>query len=213
MMKKTLIVLIILLVSVPCALAAAKSNGQITTVSALKAFDLLLEDPKTTFLVDVRSRSEYVMQGHAPRAYNVPWRFLTDHLGIKGQPNGNSSDKAEFTGYQLDPKPNPAFVGVVQSLFKPKDRLVLISTEGKQAAEAAEALKAAGYLHLYVVEHGFLGDPVSGGEEEELARKYSPHAGQRGRVNGWVFWGLPASNTVDPRYVYPPDLKRMQSGE
>jgi len=48
-------------------------------------------------------------------------------------------------------------------------------------------------------------------EHNKLAERHSPHYGQRGRVNGWVYWGLPVVYTMDPRYVYPPDIKRMQT--
>lgn len=211
MLRKAVVGILFCTMIMTAAVAAAKSNGKITVISALKAMDMLMGDPKTTFLVDVRSRAEYVLQGHPPRAYNVPWRFFSDRLRIKGQDDGHG--KAEFTGYQLSPKPNPAFVGVMQSLFKPQVRLILLSTKGTQAAEAAEALIRAGYQKVYVVKHGFLGDPLQSKQQGELAGKFSPYAGQRGRVNGWVFWGLPVTTQVDPRYVYPPDLKRMQSGQ
>ena len=59
--------------------------------------------------------------------------------------------------------------------------------------------------------HGFWGDPLNSKEHGELAKKYSPFSGMRGRLNGWVFWGLPKTRGIDPRYIYPPDVKRMKS--
>lgn len=211
MLRKGFAVILFCILIMPGHMAWAKNNGKITVISALEAMNMLMGDPKTTFLVDVRSRAEYVLQGHPPRAYNVPWRFFSDRLRIKGQDNGDG--KADFTGYQLAPKPNPAFVEVMQSLFKPQVHLILLSTHGDQASQAADALIKAGYQNLYVVKHGFLGDPLQSKDQSELAGKFSPYSGQRGRVNGWVYWGLPVTTQVDPRYVYPPDLKRMQSGQ
>ena len=57
------------------------------------------------------------------------------------------------------------------------------------------------------MEHGFLGEPLESKEHGKLAEMFSPGFGQRGKVNGWVYWGLPVKFTIDPRYVYPPDLK------
>ena len=69
----------------------------------------------------------------------------------------------------------------------------------------------SGFKKVYHVEHGFLGEPLESKEHGKLAEMFSPSFGQRGKVNGWVYWGLPVKFTIDPRYVYPPDLKRMQS--
>jgi len=146
--------------------------------------------------------------GHPPRAYNVPWRFATRDFQVKGGPY--QGGKAPVTGYQLSP-PNPDFLRVIQSLFKPGDRLIIISTSGELGARAADALVGAGYKHVFNIRHGFLGDALAAKDQEKLAEKFSPHYGLRGRVNGWVYWGLPVTHTIDPRYVYPPDLKRMQS--
>ncbi len=177
-------------------------------ISALEAMEMLSAGAKDTFMIDVRTRAEYSLLGHPPKAYNIPWRFLTTDFQVKGGPYAGA--KASYTGYQLSPKPNPAFVEVVRSLFKPTDKLILISSRGRLAAEAARKLAAEGFKHLFVVRHGFLGQALVPKEQQELARKYSPYFGRGGRVNGWVYWGLPVSYEVDPRFVYPPDIKRMQ---
>ena len=186
----------------------AKEASKAGTISALEAREMLSLDSKGTFLVDVRTRCEYTLLGHPPRAYNVPWRFATRDFQVKGGPY--QGGKAPVTGYQLGP-PNPDFLRVIQSLFKPADRLIIISTSGELGARAADALVGAGYKHVFNIRHGFLGDALAAKDQEKLAEKFSPHYGLRGRVNGWVYWGLPVTHTIDPRYVYPPDLKRMQS--
>ncbi len=201
-----IIIAVAILCTVPVGVAEAKKAA---TISALQAQSMLAAEPKSTFLIDVRTRAEYALLGHPPQAYSVPWRLATNDFQVKGGPY--QGGKAPVTGYQLAPKPNPDFVGVVQSLFKPGDRLIILSTDGELGAAAADALATAGFKHVSNIRHGFLGAPLASADEDELAQKLSPYYGLRGRVNGWVYWGLPVSYLVDPRYVYPPDIKRMQT--
>jgi rhodanese-related sulfurtransferase len=189
--------------------AAAKEAKKAATISALQAAEMLDQEGKPAFLIDVRTRAEYALAGHAPQAYNVPWRFGTVSFQVKDGPY--QSGPAPDSGYQLSREPNPDFAGVVQSLFKPEDRLIVISTMGDQGAEAADALVAAGFQNVSNVRHGYWGQPLTAPDEDKLAEKYSPHHGLRGKLNGWIFWGLPLTHRVDPRHVYPPDLKRMQN--
>lgn len=200
-------VLVWVMLAAPVA-ASAKNGSSVQNISALKAQDLRINGTKNVFVIDVRTRAEYWLVGHLQQAYNVPWRFQTNNFAVKDQPY--QDQKASFTGYQLSPEPNPDFLGVVQSLFKPDDHLVIISNHGVQSAEAAEALVKAGYKNVYNLEHGLWGDPPQSQDEQELVEKYSPFYDRGGRVNGWAYWGLPFSRRVDARYVYPPDIKRMQ---
>ncbi len=201
-------VIVVLLALVPLGVMG-KEAKRAATISALQAQEMLSQQGKPAFIIDVRTRAEYALLGHPPQAYNVPWRFATNDFQVKGGPY--QGGKAPFTGYQLGAKPNPDFIGVVQSLFKPEDRLIVISTFGDQGAEAADALVKAGFKRVYNIRHGFLGDALKAPDMDKLAEKFSPFHGQRGRVNGWLYWGLPVSHRIDPRYVYPPDLKRMQT--
>ncbi len=208
MIRKMLLLLLtgmLLLAALP---AWAKGPAEPITISVLEAAQMLASEPKGTFLVDVRTRPEYALLGHPPRAYNVPWRLATNDFQVKGGPYDGG--KAEFTGYQLSAKPNPDFLGVMGSLFKQGDKLLIISASGEQGVQAAEALSKAGYTQVYNLAHGFLGAPLVPEKQAELAQKYSPLYSSRGRLNGWLFWGLPVSHDLDPRYIYPPDLKRMQ---
>ncbi len=209
MVRKIFLIMLAGLLLWPAFALAAKKTQQAQTVSVLEAAQMLAAEPKNTFLVDVRTRAEYALQGHPPRAYNVPWRLGTSDFQVKGGPYAGG--KAPMTGYQLSPKPNPGFVGVVKSLFKPGDRLLVISTQGDLGAEAADTLVKAGFKNVYNLRHGYLGQALVSEKQQELAEKFSPLSGARGRVNGWVFWGLPVQFSLDPRYIYPPDLKRMQN--
>ncbi|MFH2126654.1 MAG: rhodanese-like domain-containing protein [Pseudomonadota bacterium] len=204
----------IAIIAMTCLLALAapamgKQTAEPITISVLEAAQMLASQPKEVFLVDVRTRQEYALLGHPPQGYNVPWRLATNDFQIKGGPyQGN---KAAYTGYQLSSKPNPDFIGVIKSLFKPGDKLLILSTAGEQGAEAAAALSKAGFTQVFNLEHGFLGQPLLVDKQAELAEKYSPLYGSRGRLNGWLFWGLPVTHHMDPRYIYPPDTKRMQT--
>ena len=209
MIAKILSMLLAALVGLAAAPAQAKGPAEPITISVLEAAQMLAAEPKGTFLVDVRTRAEYALLGHPPRAYNVPWRTATNEFQVKGGPYDGG--KAVFTGYQLSVKPNPDFLGVIGSLFKKGDKLLILSSSGEQGAQAAEALSKAGYGQVYNLEHGFLGQPLAPEKQSELAQKFSPLYGSRGRLNGWRFWGLPVTHDMDPRYLYPPDLKRMQN--
>lgn len=208
MLRRLILAIIVASLAVPAA-GWAKEASKARTISVMEAQEMLTEDTKATFLIDVRTRAEYALMGHPPLAYNIPWRMYTNDFQVAGGPY--QGGKAPVTGYQLAPEPNPDFVGVVQSLFKPEDRLLIISSRGDLGAEAADALVSAGFKQVYNLRHGFLGQPQVAAEQDELAAKFSPHYGQPGRVNGWFYWGLPVTWDIDPRRVYPPDLKRMQT--
>ncbi|MEW5914131.1 MAG: rhodanese-like domain-containing protein [Thermodesulfobacteriota bacterium] len=208
MLRRLLIFLFAGLLLLPSLAGAAEKSVGVQTISVLEAAQMLAGEPKSTFLVDVRTRLEYGLLGHPPKAYNIPWRFATLDFQVQG--GRYDGGKALFTGYQLSAKPNPNFVGVAKSLFKPDDKLLILSTDGVLGAEAADALFQAGFKQVFNLQHGFLGPKLNSDKQHELAEKYSPHFGSRGRVNGWVYWGLPVTFNIDPRYVYPPDLKRMQ---
>ncbi|MCB2226643.1 MAG: hypothetical protein KQH53_08180 [Desulfarculaceae bacterium] len=209
MIRKALILamgLSLLLAALP---AWAKPAAEPITITVLEAAQMLAAEPKDTFLVDVRTRMEYALVGHPPHAYNVPWRLGTNDFQVAG--GSYNGGKAARTGYQLSAKANPDFLGVMGSLFKKGDKLLILSSSGEQGAQAAEALVKAGYTQVYNLSNGFLGQPLMPEKQGELAQKYSPAYGSRGKLNGWLFWDLPVSHELDPRYIYPPDLKRMQN--
>ncbi len=189
--------------------ALAKEAKRANNINELEAAEMLSQEPRSTFMIDVRTREEFMLQGHPPQAYNVPWRFFTADFQMQG--GAYAGGKAAYTGYQLSSEPNPDFIGVTQSLFKPEDRLLVLSSDGEDGADAADALVKAGFKRVYQIKNGFLGERLLSKENDKLAEKLSPRWQERGRVNGWVYWGLPVSHVIDPKYVYPPDLKRMQT--
>ena len=168
----------------------------------LEAYDLLIRQPGNTFLIDVRTREEYTI-AHPAKGYNIPWRFNGIEVTL---PQNNQPAR-----YQLAAEPNPDFLGVVQSLFKTEDQLLIICDNGQQSAQASDALLSAGFKQVRQVQGGVWGERLTYKDNPRLLEKYSANYGRGGLVNGWVYWGLPMSYTLDPLYMYPPDIKRAQN--
>lgn len=208
-MSRILILLIAVLLYLPTILpvqAADKEARSAALLTPLEAYDLLVRKPETTFIVDVRSRQEYTWLGHPASAYNIPWRFSSQELLI----NAGSAGAPPQASYQLTAEPNPDFIGVVRSLFKESDNLLIMCSDGQQSAQASDALWAAGFKNATQVKGGVWGERFTSGDQPRLAEKYSANYGKLGLVNGWVYWGLPMSYQLEPRYLYPPDVKRAQ---
>lgn len=65
-MYKTLILVILLaLVLIPAG-SGAKEAKKAATIDSLQAQSMLSLEPKTTFLIDVRTRAQYTLLGHPP---------------------------------------------------------------------------------------------------------------------------------------------------
>ncbi|MCE6957567.1 rhodanese-like domain-containing protein [Cereibacter sphaeroides] len=72
---------------------------------------------------------------------------------------------------------NPNFVRQVSAIAAKDTTLVLLCRSGKRSASAAEALTKAGFARVFNIAEGFEGDLDDNG--------------QRGRIDGWRFRGLP----------------------
>ncbi len=115
----------------------------------------LLQREPAALLIDCRSDSEFFFVGHPVGAMHVAW-----------------VDGEDWTH-------NPHFVADVRKLAGDSAHrpVLLICRSGNRSVEAAQALEAAGFDHVYNVLHGF---------EGELDERR-----QRGNLNGWRFDGLP----------------------
>ena len=91
---KKILVLTLVMVFLFSALALAqeiypvKGKHKGGDVTPTEAYRMLREDPKHTFIVDVRTRIEYQDIGHPVGAYNIPWKFYTNEVGKKGYKKG-----------------------------------------------------------------------------------------------------------------------------
>lgn len=149
-------------------------------ITALEAYDILKSQQKA-YLVDVRSEEEYSLVGHPPMAYNIPFIF-----------------------FQGGAHRNPHFVEDVAAHFGKSDTLLVICRSGTRSAPAADALKRAGFKHIYNVRDGFEGDAFKGRspQEQALLQKYSPFYAHRGRVEGWQYYGLPYTYELKEGLTY-----------
>ena len=134
--------------------------------------------PERIKILDVRTLGEYVFVGHAPMAYNIPFRKLTDQWDPgKGR-------------YQMPL--NPGFVEAVNQSFGLEDTILVICRSGGRSAAAVNLLAEAGFRNAYSILDGFEGDMV-----KDPASYYN---GKRMK-NGWKNSGAPWTHDLDPKLV------------
>ena len=169
---------------------------------SIEAYDMLNTVPDT-YLIDVRTRAEYQYTGHPYKAYLMPYMFHTDKFA-------KVNEKYE---YQLSAK-NKAFVEEIRKAFKKTDNLLIISRDGTRSALAAKELLEDGFVNVHDVTDGFEGAEFPTFEDSNK-HKYYRQLGKRNKIDGflerrhygWQWWGLPWTYEIDPKYIYPPDLK------
>jgi rhodanese-related sulfurtransferase len=145
-------------------------------ITSGQAYEMYKSDTEHTYIIDVRTRAEYVFIGHPAMAYNIPYHFWT-------------SSKDEKSGY----KDNAHFVADCQEKFKKEDKILIICRSGNRSATACKLLEDAGFTNVYDVSDGFEGDKVKD--------KNSIYYGKR-CVNGWKHDGLPWSYDIDEALAY-----------
>ncbi len=171
-------------------------------ILSIVAYDMLNTIPDT-FLIDVRTRAEYQYVGHPYKAYLFPYMFFT-----------NKFEKVdEEFEYQLSQK-NKDFIEEIGKVFKKTDNLLIISRDGTRSALAAKDLNDAGFKKIYDITDGFEGPEFPTFEEKNrhiyyrnLAKTNKIYGFLHRRHYGWQWWGLPWTYEIDPKYIYPPDLK------
>ncbi|MGD2124888.1 MAG: rhodanese-like domain-containing protein [Desulfobacteraceae bacterium] len=171
-------------------------------ILSIEAFDMLNTVPDT-YLIDVRTRAEYQFVGHPFKAYLFPYMFLTYNF-VKGE---------EESGYQLSAK-NKAFVEEISKVFKKTDNLLIICRDGTRSALAAKDLVEAEFKNVFDVFDGFEGSEFPTFEDanrdkfyRQLAKRNKIFGFGHRRHYGWQWWGLPWTYEIDPKYIYPPDLR------
>jgi rhodanese-related sulfurtransferase len=202
MMKKSLgypwIVLFVFLLLLPGRVLAQDAKK----IRSIEAFDMLNTVPDT-YLIDVRTRAEYQFVGHPYKAHLFPYMFFTTNF-VQGE---------EESGYQMSAK-NKAFVEEISKVFKKTDNLLIIGRDGKRSALAAKDLIEAGFKNVSDVWDGFEGPAFPTFEDtnrhkfyRQLAKRNKIFGFEHRRHYGWQWWGLPWTYEMDPKYVYPPDLR------
>ncbi|MBL7225425.1 MAG: hypothetical protein ISS59_04770 [Desulfobacteraceae bacterium] len=171
-------------------------------ILSLEAYDMLNTVPDT-YLIDVRTRAEYQLVGHPINAYLFPYIFMGNKL----------RKKDEKHGYGINIK-NKAFTEEIGKVFKKTDNLLIISRDGRRSALAVKELMDAGFKKTYDVENGFEGPEFPFFKDSnkqkfyrQLAKRNKIHGFNHRRHYGWQWWGLPWTYEIDPKFIYPPDLK------
>lgn len=155
-------------------------------VTPKQAYAMMQKDPEHTFLVDVRTRSEYQDIGHPVGAYNIPWQFLTTKAGKKG----------------YEKVLNENFCNDLKARFNPKaDTLLLMCRSAQRTIPASTAAVDCGFKEdkVFNLLGGFEGDKVND--------KDSPFHGQR-MLGGWRLEGLPWTYSMDQKLMYQPDIAK-----
>ena len=172
-------------------------------ILSIEAYDMLNTVPDT-YLIDVRTRAEYQLVGHPPMAYLFPYVFW----------KGNFEKIDDVFSYRLNYK-NKALVEQINKAFKKTDNLLIISRDGTRSALVAKTLIEEGYKKVFDVEDGFEGKEFPSFEDDnrnkfykQLAKRNNVYGFQHRRHDGWQYWGLPWTYEIDPKYIYPPDLKK-----
>ncbi len=171
-------------------------------ILSLEAYDMLNTVPDT-YLIDVRTRAEYQLVGHPINAYLFPYMFMSNKL----------RKKDEKYGYGINIK-NKTFTEEIGKVFKKTDNLLIISRDGRRSALAVKELMDAGFKKTYDVENGFEG-PDFPFFKDSNKQKFYRQLAKRNKIDGfnhrrhygWQWWGLPWTYEIDPKFIYPPDLK------
>ena len=171
-------------------------------ILSLEAYDMLNTVPDS-YLIDVRTRAEYQLVGHPINAYLFPYIFMGNKL----------RKKDEKYGYGINVK-NKAFTEEIGKVFKKTDNLLIISRDGRRSALAVKELMDAGFKKTYDVENGFEG-PEFPFFKDSNKQKFYRQLAKRNKIDGfnhrrhygWQWWGLPWTYEIDPKFIYPPDLK------
>lgn len=151
-------------------------------VTAKEAWEMWRTDKDKYKLLDVRSRPEYQLVGHAPTARNIPFKFLTNKWNPERQ-------RFKF-------ERNPDFEKHVKKYYKPEDTILVMCRFGGRSAAAVNAMAKMGYKNVYNILDSFEGGKVTD--------KDSYFYGLRMK-NGWKNLGAPWGYENDPGLVYRPD--------
>ncbi|MBW2030634.1 MAG: hypothetical protein JRH06_12760 [Deltaproteobacteria bacterium] len=171
-------------------------------ILSIEAYDMLNTVPDT-YLIDVRTRAEYQFVGHPDNAYLFPYMFFSV----------NFTKEDDRHGYDFTAK-NKDFVAEISKVFKKTDNLLIISRDGTRSALAAKELIEAGFKKVFDVEDGFEGPLFPTFKDQnlhkfyrQLSKRYKIYGFEHRRHYGWQWWGLPWTYEIDPKFVYPPDLR------
>ena len=123
-------------------------------ISAQASYEALRSNPDAV-LLDVRTAPE---------------------LNFVGTPSLENCTRISYTLFPPT-QPDPDFMEKVEAALRKDQPIYCLCKLGGRSQAAAAALKAAGFMSVFSIKHGFDGDQND--------------AGQRRSINGWVADGLP----------------------
>ena len=174
-------------------------------ILSIEAYDMLNTVPDT-YLIDIRTRAEFQFVGHPISAYLFPYMFMTEEF-VK---------KDDSYGFRFDIK-NKRFIEEIGKVFKKTDNLLIISRDGTRSGLAAKDLTGSGFKNVYDVIDGFEGSEFPSHIDSnrhkfyrQLAKRNKIYGFNHRRHYGWQWWGLPWTYEMDPKFIYPPDLRPSQ---
>ncbi|MBT6341582.1 MAG: hypothetical protein HOJ48_20050 [Desulfobacula sp.] len=156
---------------------AGHAGGDVTPSQAMK----MVQSNKNSFLIDVRTRPEFVLVGHPTIAYHVPVKIWTGKHTTKG--------------YGMNV--NPAFGSYLKAKFNPAtDTLIFMCRSGGRSCTAADLAAEAGWptSRIFNMLGGFEGDKIK-----------NPDSALDGKriMGGWKNEGLPWTYAVNKTLAYP----------
>jgi rhodanese-related sulfurtransferase len=182
----SLLLALTLLCSIPVVVAGTSYQYTVkhkdhagSDVTPSQALEMAQADAHA-FIVDVRTRPEYVLVGHPTMAHHVPIKFWTGKHTAKGY--GMAA--------------NASFAHDLTSRFDPKtDTLIFMCRSGARSCAAADAAAKIGWPtnKIYNMLGGFEGDKVKNAD--------SVFNGKR-TMGGWKNEGLPWTYKVDDKLAY-----------
>jgi len=205
--RQLLIIVFLLLLGTHSAIIVSAQEPK--KIPSIEAYDMLNTLPDT-YLIDVRTRAEYQFVGHPVRAFLFPYLFLTDQFG---------KNNDDTFSYQFS-TPNKNFIEQINTVFKKEDNLLIICRDGERSQLAAQDLINAGFKKVFDVFDGFEGPefPTFNDSDKhkffrQLAKRHKVYGFKHRRHYGWQWWGLPWTYEMDPKYIYPPDIKQEKENK
>lgn len=127
-----------LIMSSVASLAAdeAKEIDEPAGIDSEAAYEMLLKNPPDTFMIDVRTRAEYLFVGHPDIPSGVP------NIPLKFYPSWET---------------NKDFVKDVEERYKKADAIIVICRSGKRAKIAGQLLLDTGFNNIFYMTDSFEG--------------------------------------------------------
>lgn len=131
-----LFALSLLMLVFPASPFAADSSPDGGPIDSRQAYDMVMQSPSDTFIIDVRTMAEYEFVGHPdlPNGVaNIPLKF--------------------YPSWEI----NKDFVKKAEARYKKNDTVITICRSGKRAEDAMRLLVEAGFKKVYYITDSFEG--------------------------------------------------------